>query len=106
MLEQRLTHAIATRNTRENITVDGQKFSTLETALAHAEELIAVKKDGDEKRPFTLEIDGEPLSSVDKVREAIADKMGDVEAFVAELDGQKVVRMAAVARAIRGSSSS
>jgi len=83
------------------ITVDGKKTSSTVEALSHAGEAIKVLKEGDANKPFTLDVDGKSYTSEAAVQEAIAEKLGDVEAFEAEVGGQKVIRRTAVAREIR-----
>ena len=86
---------------QRSVTIGGEKFRFLQLALASATEAIKILKEGDTKKAFALDIDGESYTSEAGVMDAIAQKLGDVDPFVAEIAGEKVIRRTAVAREMR-----
>ncbi|MEI6218767.1 MAG: hypothetical protein WCP86_07690, partial [bacterium] len=80
----------------------GEKlFSSSSTARWALVQEIDRQKAGDEKATISIEIDGHDYTSKTAADDAIQEKLGDDEPFVAEFHGKPIIRRSDYARAMR-----
>jgi N12 class adenine-specific DNA methylase len=90
---------IAEESAARSVTVEGKSYSDRQEANQAALAAIAAQRGDDEKARFSIEIDGQKVTSIDVVNEAIRAKMGTA-GFTASVGGQTFIDTRDAANAI------
>ncbi|CAB4144822.1 SNF2-related, N-terminal domain containing protein [uncultured Caudovirales phage] len=92
--------AAARESTAERkVTVEGKTYTTREAAGAAADAAIAKIKNGEKNARYSIEVDGEKVTSEERVQANIRRKLG-TEDFLATVDGVEYIDSWAASKAI------
>ena len=84
--------ALAADVETRSVSVEGTTYLDAFKAMTAAKAAIDKQRDGNEKARFSIDVNGERITSMDALDDAVRGALGDAEPFMMVLNGQRMIR--------------